>query len=504
MKTQSTKSLRPWLIGAVTGISALVVTTCLAFDLGSKSGGHPADVKVDNTPLKHEVKAATSFASVAKRAAPCVVNVFTTKTIKNSMHYIQPFWNDPLFQQFFGGQPHQGYRQEQPQTFKEQSLGSGVIVSKDGYILTNNHVVDGADEIKVTFAKNDKEFPAKVVGTDKMTDIAVLKIDTDDLHPITFGDSDKIEVGDGVLAIGNPFGVGQTVTSGIISAVGRGGLSIEDYEDFIQTDAAINPGNSGGALVDMEGRLIGINTAILSRSGGNQGIGFAIPVNLARNVMQRLIEHGKVERGFLGVQPQDLTPDLAEQFNVPKDQQGALLSQIIKHGAAEKAGLKSGDVIIEFDGKPVKDARDLQLKVGQTNPGADATVKILRNGKVMTFDVKLKQRPEQTLAKNGNQQDNSSSDTLKGVVVDDIDQASRNRLNLPQDLRGALIVSVDPNSASADAGLRPGDVILQIQHHDVHNAEEAVEASKEVKGKHVLLLVYSHGGSRWVLVNEDK
>src|SRR6185369_12358595 len=259
---------------------------------------------------------------------------------------------------------------------------------------TNNHVVDGADEIKVARDKEKTEYTAKIVGRDPKTDIALLKIDAKDLPFATLADSDKIEVGDVVLAIGNPFGIGQTVTMGIVSATKRGNIGIEDYEDFIQTDASINPGNSGGALVDAEGRVIGINTAILSRTGGNQGVGFAVPINLVRSVMEQLTKEGKVVRGYLGVSIQDITPELARQFNLSSDAAGALVSGVTEKSAAAEAGLKSGDVIIEFDGKPVQDSRDLKLMVGRTSPGAKVSVKVLSDGKEKSLQVALKEMPD--------------------------------------------------------------------------------------------------------------
>ena len=420
------------------------------------------------------------------------------------MPEITPFFDDPFFRRFFGSPFGDNEGRRQPRTFKERSLGSGVIVTKDGYILTNNHVVDGADEIKVARDKDKKQFTAKVVGRDPRTDIAVLKIDAKDLPFIMFADSDKIDVGDVVLALGNPFGIGQTVTMGIVSATGRGGMGIEDYEDFIQTDAAINPGNSGGALVDAEGRLVGLNTAILSRSGGNQGVGFAIPANLARSVMDQLIEKGKIERGFLGVGIKDLTPELARQFKVPDNAGGALVTQLEDRSAAAEAGVQSGDVIIELNGTPVKDRRNLQLMVGRLSPGDKVSLKVLRDGKEKTFTVALKEMPEQKLVSANNEPGDNESDALNGVAVGDIDSAARSQFNIPDRVKGALITEVDPDSASYEAGLRPGDVIQEIDHKRVTNAAEAVEVSKHVKTKQVLVRFWSRGGSDYVVVDEGK
>ena len=384
------------------------------------------------------------------------------------------------------------------------AAGTGIVLTSNGTVLTNNHVIRGATSIKVTDVGNGRTYTAKVVGRDPKTDIAVLKIEAKDLPFITFADSDKIEVGDVVLALGNPFGIGQTVTLGIVSATGRGGMHIEDYEDFIQTDAAINPGNSGGALVDAEGRLIGVNTAILSRTGGNQGVGFAIPANLARSVMDQIIEKGKVERGFLGVKLQDLTPEFAQQFNVPENSSGALIAEVTEKSAAAEAGLKSGDVIIELNGSPVKDGRALQLMVGRLAPGDKVAVKILRDGKEKTMTVTLKEMPEEKLASANHESNEGDSDALNGVAVGDIDSAARSRFNIPDNVRGALITDVDPDSVSYEAGLRPGDVIQEIDHKRVTNAEEAVEVSKNVKTKQVLVRLWSRGGSHYVVVDEGK
>src|SRR6266852_5171026 len=382
----SNKKFGSWLLVLGTGAAALVVSS-RAFDWslgGPKAVKTTVPILVNEAPVARETRMTSSFAPVVKRVAPSVVNVFTTKTVKNPYPEMMPFFDDPFFRRFFG-EPFGGEQpRRQPRKFKERSLGSGVIVSKDGYILTNNHVVDGADEVKVSLAKDKKEYSAKIAGRDSKTDIAILKIDAKDLPFVTFADSDKIEVGDVVLALGNPFGIGQTVTMGIVSAIGRGGMHIEDYEDFIQTDAAINPGNSGGALVDAEGRLIGINTAILSRSGGNQGIGFAIPANLARDVMGNLVKDGHVTRGYLGVIIQDVTPALAKEFKL-KENSGALVGDVTPDSPAEKAGLKTGDIITEFDGKKVTDSRHLKLEVARVQPGHTASVKVLRDGSTKTF-----------------------------------------------------------------------------------------------------------------------
>jgi serine protease Do len=302
--------------------------------------------------------------------------------------------------------------------------------------------------------------------------------------------------------VGNPFGIGQTVTKGIVSATGRGNMGL-DYEDFIQTDAAINPGNSGGALVDAEGRLIGINTAILSRSGGNQGIGFAIPANLVRNVMQDLLDDGQVTRGFLGVMIQDLNPNLAKEFDL-KDTKGVLVSDVTPKSPAEKAGLKSGDVILEFNGKPVSTSRNLKLAVAQTKPGETVPVKILRDGERETVDVAIKPLPGSEEIAKANHLDAEDEGTLNGVGVTDLDNRARQQFNVPAGVRGAIITEVQPDSAAAEAGLRPGDVIQEINRKAVRNAEEAVSMTEKSESKRSLLRVWRDGGSRYVVVDESK
>jgi serine protease Do len=371
-------------------------------------------------------------------------------------------------------------------------------VSADGYILTNNHVVDDADSVKVTLA-DGRILTAKVIGKDKKTDIAVIKVEAHDLPAITFADSEDVLVGDRVLAVGNPFGIGQTVTSGIVSATGRSGATGLDYEDFIQTDAAINPGNSGGALVDMQGRLVGLNTAILSRSGGFQGIGFAIPSNLARHVIDSLVTTGKVVRGFLGVTIQDLTADLGEQFHL-KATTGAIVSDVTADSPAAKAGLKSGDVILAFDGRPVKDSRQLKFTVAATAPGREVKVSLLRDGKNDDVAVKVGEVPgEKHLTKAGESKDNG---VLDGVEVADLDAAARSEFEVPDRVHGALVSNVDPSSASAVAGLAPGDVIQEINHQPVRSADDAVRLTEHADTPKTLLKLWSHGGTHFLVVDE--
>lgn len=463
----------------------------------------PVKLSVSDKPVTREA-GITTFAPTVKKVTPSVVQVYVSTKVKNTAHQLPDgFGNNPMLRRFFGDDfdSEQFGRRQMPQP-RQRGTGSGVIVTKDGYLLTNNHVVDGADEVKV--ALNDgREFTAKVVGKDPKSDIAVLKIDGSNLPAIEIADSELIEVGDVVLAVGNPFGIGQTVTTGIVSATGRGHLGL-DYEDMIQTDAAINPGNSGGALVDADGRLIGINTAIISRSGGNQGIGFAVPVNLARSVMESLVQDGRVVRGFMGVSIQDITPVLAKEFDLD-EAKGALVGGVTPKSPAEKAGLQSGDVIVEFDGKAVRDSRNLKLQVAQTRPGSKVPVKVLRDGKTVTLDVVVKELPGSQVAANkrDNSPESEATDALDGVAVTDIDPATKNQLQLPANLKGAVVSEVQPDSAAFNAGLRPGDVILEINRKPVKNAEDAVTLTENAKDKRTLLRVWSQGGSRYVVVDES-
>ncbi len=325
--------------------------------------------------------ATRSYAAAVAAAAPAVVNIYTTKVVTQRR---SPLMDDPLFRRFFGGEAS-------PRKRLENSLGSGVIMNPQGYILTNNHVVEGADEIRVALS-DGRSSEATVVGTDPDTDLAVLKINFTHLPSVVIGPSERLRVGDVVLAIGNPFGVGQTVTMGIVSATGRSQLGISAFENFIQTDAAINPGNSGGALIDPDGRLIGVNTAIFTRSGGSQGIGFAIPSSLAKGVMKQIIEHGRVIRGWLGIQAQDITPALADSFSLDSTK-GALVAGVLPGGPGDKAGLQSGDIITHVNQQRVNDARDVMITVSNMQPGSTAQLQIIRHGKQLQLQVHVGQRP---------------------------------------------------------------------------------------------------------------
>src|SRR5579875_928756 len=439
-----------------------------------------------------------SFAPLVKRVMPTVVNVSVTQRVKGLAFPgfggegqpegpqegppgPSPFGPLDPFEQFrrFFGQP-------MPREFKQHGLGSGVIVSPDGYILTNNHVIGGAEEINVTLM-DKREFKAKVVGKDPKTDLALIKIDAKEpLQAATLGSSAKTQVGDWVVAIGNPFGFSLTVTAGIVSAKGRvlGG----NYDNYIQTDASINPGNSGGPLFDVYGNVVGINTAIYSRTGEYAGIGFAIPIDLAKSVMEQLKEHGRVIRGWLGVEIQEVTPDLARSFGLAKPE-GALVANVQKDSPAERAGIKRGDIIIEFDGHPVKEEHDLPELVAETPVGKVATVKVLRDGKEQTIQVKVGELKDTEVA--SAKSETPSSDW--GLQVAPNSPELARQYNLQTD-KGVVIKNVRPDTPAADAGLQPGDVLLEINRHKIDSIQQFIdEANKAKKQKDPVLLLVQRG-----------
>jgi serine protease Do len=402
----------------------------------------------------------------------------------------------PMFRQFFGEQGDGGGPSRRPRQQREQGLGSGVIVSPNGYILTNNHVVDHATTVTVIMP-DKHEYSARVVGADPKTDIAVLKVDAGSLEPITIGDSDKVQVGDYVLAVGNPFGVGKTVTMGIVSATGRANLGIEDYEDFIQTDASINPGNSGGALVNDRGELIGINTAILSNgSEGNQGIGFAVPVSVARNVMDQIINNGKVTRAYLGVMAQEVTPSIAKAFHEP-EVRGALIGDVTPNSPAQKAGLEKGDIILDINGTPVNSSAELRMHVSLMAPGTKVNVKVFRDGAEKTLPLTLAEMPAET-ARN-EQPESSGEEALQGITVENVTARTARQLGLPATASGVVVSNVDPASKAADSGLKRGDVIQEVNHKAVRNTADFESAMRNANDA-TLLLVNRQGSTMYLAV----
>ncbi len=474
------------------------------FEVTNESGAKPFIASNETAPapapspapnpqdLNVAEQLSNAFAAAAQDVNPSVVMVFTETTIKSGgMGQDSPFrdfFGDDFFKRFFEGP---GGQQEQ----KRQGLGSGVIVAKNGIIVTNNHVVKDADNIKVRLL-DGREFDAKVKGTDPRTDLAVITIDADNLPPIKFGNSENQRVGDWVLAIGSPLNpqLEHTVTSGIISAKGRSGVGLSYYEDYIQTDAAINPGNSGGALVNLKGELIGINSAIATQTGGFMGIGFAIPSNLVRKVMDDLIEKGKVVRGWLGVGIQNVTPQLAEAMNLSTPQ-GVLVTSVQKKSPAEKAGLKAEDVIMSFNGEEVRNSAELSTKVAGTSPGTDITLGVLRDGKEKTIDVKLGElTPEKSQQLAGTSQ-KSESDV--GISVANITDNLARQYKLPQTNHGVVIVSVDPRSVAAQAGLQEGDVILKVNRTPVNSVSDFNKQMDKTKPGENVLFYLSRGNANF-------
>lgn len=418
-----------------------------------------------------------SLAPMLKQVNPAVVNIstFTTRKVQQN-----PLLNDPFFRRFFNV-PEQ---QMQPQQRRTQSAGSGVIIdAKAGTVLTNHHVIDGADEITVAM-EDGRSYSAELVGSDSEMDIAVLKIKGDNLTAVKLADSDALQVGDFVAAIGNPFGLGQTVTTGIVSALGRTGLGIEGYESFIQTDASINPGNSGGALVNLRGELIGINTAILAPSGGNVGIGFAIPINMAMASISQILEHGEVRRGQLGVVIQDLTPELAEAFDIDRYQRGAVVAEVQEDSAAEKAGLEAGDVVIEVDGKQVLSSAQLRNAVGVRRVGDKIKITVLRDGKEKTFKATLAEPASVKVAEDAD----IASESLRGATLQD-----------SEDGKAVVIAKIDPESAAASSGLRPGDLIVSVNRQRVRNVQEFTKIAAS-SGDRILLRVVRGQAALWVVL----
>ncbi len=421
---------------------------------------------------------------VAEKAVKSVVNISSTKVARGN-----PYLEDPFFR-FFGQRPRSAPER------REKSLGSGVIVREDGVVLTNNHVVANAEEIAVTLS-DGRELEAELVGTDPESDLAVIRLKEppQDLTALPLGRSAGLRLGETVLAIGNPFGVGQTVTMGIVSATGRANVGIVDYEDFIQTDAAINPGNSGGALVNMRAELVGINTAILSRSGGYQGIGFAIPSDMVKTLMLDLLDDGQVSRGFLGVFIQDLTPELAASFDA-EGIKGVLLSQIMEDGPAEKAGLEQGDIVTAIDGEAVDSASRLRLLIASKGADKKTDLTVLRGGKKKRITVALGEKESEAVAQN-----TSKPTSELGVRLAPVDDRARQAFRLDDRVRsGAVVVEVAPGSDAAESGLRPGDVITEVNRKAVRGPRDAMQLLSSVRGN-ILLRVVRGGGAIYVVID---
>lgn len=493
------RSGRSWIVAATLLTAGMIIGFVVASDLGWLPTGHavpdtapPAARPVTTAPQPVLSGAGgQTFVEIAKAVKPAVVNIYATKSGRGDGPHATPF-DDPFFRRFFGDEFFRRFEQ-QPKERKERGLGSGVIVDPNGLIITNNHVVGKADEIRVTLA-DKREFKAKLIGTDPKTDVAVVRIDATGLPTIPWADSDKLEVGEFVLAVGNPFGLTQTVTLGIVSALGRA-AGIAEYEDFIQTDAAINPGNSGGPLVNVRGELVGINTAIFSQSGGNMGIGFAVPSNMAQSIMQQLVQTGKVVRGWLGVSIQELTPELASQFGLGETK-GVLVSDVMDDSPAKKAGFERADVIVEYDGKPMDSPTHLRNAVAQTPVGKKVAVKILRDKKPRIIEVTIAEQPK-SMAQSGEEESGDTAapaGVLSDLEVRELTDELASRYGLKSSERGVVIVRVKPGSNAEELGVREGDIILEINRQAVTSLKSYERiAAKLPKDQSVLLLLKRQG-----------
>lgn len=469
-------------------MTALIAGITLLVFVFAGTGRLTTTTYAENATKQQLQDLSAAFRDVAKTVSPAVVYISTEQTVKGQGTNPQDMFNDDFFRRFFGV-PEGG-----DQEYKQNGLGSGFLIRDDGYILTNNHVIDQADEITVTLP-DKREFTAKLIGKDSKTDVAVIKIEGKDFPIVQFGDSDTIEVGDWAIAIGTPFGLSQTVTAGIISASGRSNIGIVDYENFIQTDAAINPGNSGGPLVNIEGQVIGINTAIFSRSGGYQGIGFAIPVNMAKNIIDSLITRGKVIRGWLGVVIQDISPEIAKSFGL-KESKGALVGDVLQDGPAEKAGIQRGDVIVSFDGKPTDDVTTLRNVVAATDVNKKVQVVVIRDGQEKTLEATT---GDQEVGMEASVKEPVASSKKSGLTVQELTPEIARQLGY-EDLTGVVVSNVEPNSAAADAGLRRGDLIQEINRQPITTMADYNKVMSEINEKDGFLLLARRGENTSYLV----
>jgi serine protease Do len=492
---------KQWLVRTV-GLLAVILAAGVAPALQAKDVKFEElskSLKFDKTPLKKQEGVVTSYADVIEGIGPSVVTILSSKEVEEQPR--PPMFDDPRFRKFFGFPDDF----EMPEHRKQEGLGSGVIITPDGYILTNNHVVGGeGTKVKVSLPGTKKDYDARVVGADPQSDVALIKIEATGLKPATIGDSSKLRVGDVMLAIGNPFSLEQSVTMGIVSALGRSELGITGggYENFIQTDAPINQGNSGGALMDAQGRLVGINTAIRpGMGGGNIGIGFSIPVNMAIGIVEKLLDSGgSVPRGFLGVYLKDINSDMAKALG-REDRKGVLVTEVGEGTPAEKAGFKPGDLILGYQGAPVQSMAKLRLEISNTEPGKKVGFELLRNGKTEKREVELGDlgsgantlgaaMPNPGAPKPDKPQ---AAELTEGLKIQDLDKDLAKTLGISDDVTGVLVEAVDKDSTAAEAGLRAGQVITQINQKPVSNAAEAMKIMKEFKGEVLLLQVYEQG-----------
>lgn len=493
----------PWRKGRFAlGVLALVLLGFVDCSQGESPGVSPSPPAISAAPTKTAgiALANETFIAVAKQATASVVNIASTRKLAARQQPFpgpSPFFDDPFFRRFFG-EPFER-RFPAPRERQEQGLGSGVIVSADGYIVTNNHVIEQAEEI-IVLLPDKRRLKAKLIGTDPKTDVAVVKIDAANLPTLPWGDSSRLQVGEVALAVGNPFGLNQTVTMGIISAVGRANMGIVDYEDFIQTDAAINPGNSGGALVNLNGDLIGINTAIFTRTGGYMGIGFAIPSNMVRSVMTSLIKHGKVVRGWLGVSIQELTEELATQFDVA-EAKGVLVSDVMEDSPAAKAKLERGDIITTYNNVAVKDPVQLRSLVADTEPGTTVTVTVVRDKKTRDVKVTIGELPKTVAKARGPDEKGRGEHALAGVAVERLAPEDLKRLKIDG---GVAVIQVERGSPADRAGLRQGDIIREINRKRVRTVEDFERLVDKLEPRaSVLLLVHRGTASVFLSVKPE-
>ncbi len=474
-----------------------IIATLVCFFIISGAGILPANASEDENIALLD-RSAKAFASVVKKAGPAVVHVRVEKSVRGRGGQ-DPFgfFDDPFFERFFGPQGRHP-RQQQPREFKQQGAGSGILISTDGYILTNNHVVGEADTITVRLA-DEREFKAEIVGTDPQSDVALIKIDGKNLPFLPLGDSDKLEVGEWVIAIGSPFELSQTVTVGVVSAKGRSRIGINDYENFIQTDAAINPGNSGGPLLNIHGEVIGMNTAIFSRSGGYMGIGFAIPINMAKAIKEQLRKQGKVTRGWLGVVIQDVDEELAKSFELD-NASGVLINDVSEDSPAEKAGIRQGDVIIKLGDHPVTDVSDLRNKVALTAPGTKVTALVIREGKKKKITITIGEQPSDF-----GQKGPGGDTSLKkmGLTLQDLTEELAAQFGYSED-QGVLIADVEPGSPAARAGLKAGHLIEGVNRMRVHNLKQLKKVLEAANDRQkVLLRIRTGEYSQYVVLRAE-
>ena len=484
---------------AVAALSVLLISG--GQSLSSSHASSPAASTATPAALTMSAAPANGFTEVAKAVTPAVVNITTVTVEKVSESRRVPDELRERMEEFFGGpggpSDPRGFRGPQGpggelREHRGGGQGSGVIVSPDGYILTNNHVIDGARTVTITLP-DKREFTGKIVGADPKTDLAVVKIDGQNLPTVSWGDATKLQVGEYVLAVGNPFGLNSTVTLGIVSALGRGRMGITQYEDFIQTDAAINPGNSGGALVNTKGELVGINTAIFSQTGGYQGVGFAVPTSMSKPIYESLVKRGKVVRGFLGVSIQDISQDLAKSFGI-KDAKGALVSDVMDEGPADQAGLKQGDIITTYQGSPVEDAVTLQRQVTKTVVGTKVTVRVIRDSHEKDLTVTIGEQPETT--KTAKAEIGETDYAFAGVAVQDLDRDTAKGLGIKGKGQGVVVTAVEPDSSAEKAGVMRGDVIREINRQPVKSMKDFEKVSSGLKkGEHVLILIDRRGNA---------